>query len=140
MTEHAGQGTVGGQEDLSTGELLQRATEQASRLAHDELRLAAAELSAKATKAAVGAGMFGASGVLALLGGAALVAAGVIGLAHVLAWWLSALVVGAALLIAAALVALGGRREVARATPPVPRQALDGIQADIASTREAVGR
>lgn len=52
----------------STGELISRLSEQTSTLIRDEMRLATAELSAKAKHAGAGLGMFGAGGLLAFFG------------------------------------------------------------------------
>jgi uncharacterized membrane protein YqjE len=129
-----------GTANLNTGELIHRATEQLTKLVHDELRLAQAEMETKARRGVAGLGLFGAAAVVALLGAVALVAAAVIGLAHVLAWWLAALAVGGALLAVAGGMALVGRSEVERATPPLPKEAMESVQADVATTREAVSR
>ena len=51
----------------STAELVQRATEQVSRLVRDELALARAELTQKGKHAGIGIGLFGGGGVLAVL-------------------------------------------------------------------------
>ncbi|MDI5942380.1 phage holin family protein, partial [Micromonospora sp. DH15] len=57
----------------STAELVQRATEQVSRLVRDELALARAELTQKGKHAGIGIGLFGGGGALALYGLGALI-------------------------------------------------------------------
>src|SRR4051812_50167699 len=52
----------------STSELVQRASEQISRLVRDELALAKAELTEKGKHAGIGVGLFGGGGALALYG------------------------------------------------------------------------
>jgi len=60
--------------DQSTSELVQRASEQISRLVKDEIALAKAELAEKGKHAGIGVGLFGGGGVLALYGVGALFA------------------------------------------------------------------
>src|SRR5688500_20211713 len=60
--------------DTSTAQLVNQLSEQVSRLARDEIRLAVAELKDKGKHAGVGAGMFGAAGVFAWWGGLSVVA------------------------------------------------------------------
>ena len=54
------------------GELLKQLSEQTTRLVHQELELAKAELTQKGKEAGAGAGMFGATGAIGLLAAAAL--------------------------------------------------------------------
>jgi hypothetical protein len=55
-------------ENASTAGLLSSLTYQVTRLVRDEVRLAQAEVTTKAKRLGVGAGLFGGAGVLALLG------------------------------------------------------------------------
>src|ERR1700744_1171865 len=64
----------------STGELVKRLSEQVSALVRDELKLAQLEMTRKGKQAGIGAGMFGASGLIALYGVACLPAWAVPGL------------------------------------------------------------
>ncbi|MEV4316220.1 phage holin family protein [Actinocrispum sp. NPDC049592] len=127
-------------DDRSVSQLVSDASEQLSRLVRDEMRLAAAELRQKGKRAGIGAGMFGAAGVLALLGAGALVATAILALALVMAAWLAALLVGAALLVIALVAALIGKSQVSKATPPVPEEAAASVKNDIAAVREGVHR
>jgi uncharacterized membrane protein YqjE len=124
--------------DRSTAELVKLASEQVSRLIRDELRLAQVELAEKGKRAGIGAGLFGAAGMLSLYGMTGLLAAAVIALALVWPAWLAALAVGLALLILAGIIALVGRGQVRRATPPVPKDAMASVKADIGTVTEAV--
>src|SRR6266508_5728520 len=101
----------------TTAELVKTASEQISRLVRDELRLAQAELAQKGKHAGLAVGMFGAGGLIALYGVAALLTAVVLLLAYVMPAWLAATIVGVVLLIVAATLALVGRKQVQRATP-----------------------
>ena len=124
----------------STGELVRRLSTQLSELVRRELELARTELAAKGKRAGAGAGLAGAGGVIALFGVGALVAAAIAGLATILPVWLSALIVGVVLLLVAGVLALAGRSQLQRATPPVPEQAVQGVQDDVAAVKGAVHR
>ncbi|GAA0723011.1 phage holin family protein [Dactylosporangium roseum] len=139
----AGPGPVTGQvtgaaDHRSTAELVKLAAEQVSVLVRDELKLAQVELTQKGKRAGVGVGMFGGAGVVALYGVGALLAAAIIGLATVIPAWLSALIIGVVLLIVAGLIALSGRTQMRKATPPVPRDAVAGVKADINTITHSV--
>ena len=124
----------------STSELVRRLSTQLSELVRRELELARTELAAKGKRAGTGAGLAGAGGVLALYGGGALVAAAIAGLATVVPVWLSALIVGVVLLLVAGVLALAGRNQLRHATPPLPEQAVHGVQEDVATVKGAVHR
>ncbi|PWK86244.1 putative superfamily III holin-X [Lentzea atacamensis] len=126
--------------DTSTAQLVNQLSEQVSRLARDEIRLAVAELKDKGKHAGVGAGMFGAAGVFAWWGGLSVVAGIILALSLVLPAWASALIVAAVLFVIAGVAALMGRSQVRQATPPVPRQAMDNVQEDIATIKERAHR
>jgi uncharacterized membrane protein YqjE len=122
----------------STSELIQRATEQISRLVRDELALAKAELAEKGKHAGVGVGLFGGGGALALYGLGALVASGVLALALVVPGWLAALIVAVTLFVIAGILALVGKNQVSQAVPPMPKAATDSVKADIDAVTAAV--
>ncbi|MBB4703259.1 phage holin family protein [Sphaerisporangium siamense] len=125
---------------LSTAELIKHLSEDVSRLVRDEIRLATMELGRKGKRAGLGAGLFGGAGVMALYGGGALVATAILALALVLPGWLAALIVGVALLIVAALMALMGKEQVSRATPPLPEEAIQSLKADVDVVKESAHR
>ena len=122
----------------STGELVKMMSEQVSVLIRDELKLAKLEMTSKGKQAALGAGMFGASGVVAVYGVGCLLACAIIALAGVLAAWLAALIVGAALLAAAACAALIGKGRLQKATPPVPERTVASVKADVDEIRHDI--
>jgi hypothetical protein len=132
--------TYSGLDGASLGQLTARMSEQVSRLVRDELALAQLEAKQKAIRLGVGFGMFGAGGVFAHLGLAVGVAAAVLGLATVFDAWLAAVIVAAALFVLAGLLALVGKKSVARGTPPVPTEAIESTKADVAAVRQAVHR
>ena len=127
-------------EQHSIGELVKMMSEQASALVRNELKLAQLEMTSKGKQAAVGAGMFGTSGLVALYGVGCLIACAIIARSGVVAAWLAALIVGAALLAVAGIVALLGRRRMRNATPPLPEQAVADVKADVEEIRERASR
>ena len=124
----------------STSELMHDLTDQVSTLVRDEVRLATAELKTKGKNAGLGAGMLGAAGVMAAYGGLVAIACAVLAWALALPAWLAALIVAVALFVAAGMLALLGRGRLRRGTPPVPEQAVQNVQQDIATVKEHAHR
>ena len=127
-------------ENASTGELISQLTDQLSRLVRDEARLAQAEVTQKAKRFGVGAGLFGGAGLMGFFGLAVLISAVVLALAEVLPAWLAALIVAVVLFAVAGVLALVGRKDVQQASPPLPTQAMAGVQADVATVRQGLSR
>lgn len=117
--------------DRSIAELVQRTSELVSRLVRDEAALARAELTQKAKRAGIGAGLVGTAALIVAYALAVLVAALILGLAEVMPAWAAALVAAVVLLLIAGLLGLLGRRQFERATPPVPEQAVASVKADL---------
>lgn len=126
--------------DESVGDLVKQLSEQTSTLVRQEMRLAQAELQEKGKQAGIGAGMFGVSGLVAFFGAATLIAATVLGLATALDPWLSALIVGVALLLGAGVAALLGKKRVEQAAPPAPEHAIQNVRRDVDTVKAGVGR
>jgi uncharacterized membrane protein YqjE len=124
----------------STADLIRDVTELVPRLVQEELALAKAELTEKGKHAGVGAGLFGGGGLFAFFGLAVLIAAAVLGLAEAVPAWASALIVGAVLLVLAAILALVGRSQVKQAVPPVPTKAVDSTKQDVQAVKESARR
>jgi Flp pilus assembly protein TadB len=122
--------------DRPTGELIKQMTEQLSTLLREELRLAQLEMTQKAKTAGKGAGLLGGAGLLALLAAGALVACAIAALALVLPVWAAALIVAVVLLAAAGVLALIGKKQLARATPAAPREAVDSLRADVETIKQ----
>ncbi len=117
--------------DQSVGELLRQLSEQTSTLVRQEVQLAKAELSQKASLAGKGAG---------LLAGAAVMGLGVFGaftafLIAVIALaapvWIAALIVTVLYAVAVAALALAGRAALRKATPLTPEQTVDSVKEDV---------
>lgn len=122
------------------GELVQRASQQLTELVRGELRLAQAEMKEKGRRYAKGSGLFGGAGVVGFLTLEALVAAAIAGLAVPLPVWAAALIVTAILGAIAAVIALSGKKQISRAAPPMPEQAIENVKADVAEIKESAHR
>jgi len=61
-------------------------------------------------------------------------------LATAVAAWLAAVIVGAALVLVAAVVALVGKEQIDRATPALPQQAKTSVRRDIDVVKESARR
>jgi uncharacterized membrane protein YqjE len=131
MTDHATESETRRPADASTAELVKQLTEKSSQLIRDELRLAQAEMTAKAKHAGIGAGLFGGAGLVALYGVGSLVATVILLLALVMAPWLAALSVTVVLFVIAGIAALVGKKQVSEATPPKPEQTIANVQQDV---------
>jgi uncharacterized membrane protein YqjE len=123
--------------DTSTGELISRLAEQTSQLVRHELQLAQAEMQQKAKRVGLGAGLFGAAGLIALYGLAAAIATVIIALDLAMPTWLASLIVTVVLFGAAGVAALIGKKEVSDGTPLAPRQTIDSVKQDVATVKES---
>jgi MFS family permease len=118
-------------QEQSTADLLKRLSEQTATLVRQEIRLAQLELQEKGKRAGIGAGLFGASGVVALYALGALIAGLILLLATAVEAWAAALIVAAALALLAGVLALTGRKEVQEAVPPAPERAIESVKEDV---------
>jgi uncharacterized membrane protein YqjE len=125
-----------------TAELLKEFSDQATALLRKEIALAKVEVAEKGKKAAVGAGMFGGTGVFGLYAFGALTACAILALATAVPAWLAALIVGVVYGAIAGVLALRGKAQVKRAAPPLPEQAVDSTKEDLewVKTRAKSGR
>jgi uncharacterized membrane protein YqjE len=119
-------------DDPTLGALVHDLSQQVPDLIRSELRLAQVEMTEKGKRAGLGIGMFSAAGLLAFFGLACVIATAILGLAHALPDWLSALIVGVILFAGAGAMALVGKKEVEQATPAAPEHAIEGVKEDIA--------
>jgi len=129
--------------ERSIAELVRDLSEQSSELARKEIELAKTEMSLKAKRLGVGAGAFGAAGLVGLFALGALTATLILALATAMDGWLAALIVTAVYAAIAGVLALVGKRRVDAGTPPVPERAIDSTQRDVEyakrSAKEARG-
>jgi hypothetical protein len=115
----------------SIADLLRQLSDQTQTLVRQELELARVELTAKGKQAGIGAGMFGAAGMLGLYAVGALTAAIVLALSLAVAAWLAALITAAAYGAVAGGLALSGKNRVSRGVPPVPDQTVATVREDV---------
>lgn len=135
MAEHNGSAPPS---DRSTAELLRQLSEQTTRLVRQEMELARVELTAKGKRAGLGAGMFGAAGVLGFYALGALTAAIILAISLAVTGWLAALIVAAAYGAVAGVLALNGRARVKQGVPPTPEQTVQTVREDVQVARERV--
>jgi uncharacterized membrane protein YqjE len=116
--------TVPPAEDVSVGEAAKQVVDHAKNLVSLEVELASLELKRKITALGIGAVLLAVAAVLALYGIGFLFATASAALDTVMPRWLAHLVVGLVLFAVAGVLALLGGRQMQRATPPTPEQAL----------------
>jgi uncharacterized membrane protein YqjE len=117
--------------DRSLGELLKQLSEQTTRLVHQELELAKAELTHKGKQAGAGAGMFGGAGAIGLAALGALTACFILALNAIMPAWLAALIVALIYGIIAFVLVKQGQARMKRAVPPVPTQTIETVKEDV---------
>jgi Putative Actinobacterial Holin-X, holin superfamily III len=124
------------------GDLVKQLAGQTSTLVRQELDLAKAEMSQKATVAGKGAGLLGGAAVVGLLAAGALTACLILALSEVVPDWLAALIVAVVMGAVAAVLAMQGRNRIRAATPPVPEQTVETVKEDVewAKTRTPSAR
>jgi membrane protein len=129
-------------DEQSISELLKQLSEQTQALASKEIELAKAEVAAKGKRLGIGAGAFGAAGLIGAFAFGALTAALILLLATAMEPWLAALIVTVVYAAIAGVLALTGRKQVEAGTPPVPEQAIDSTRKDLetATQRAKEGR
>jgi hypothetical protein len=126
--------------DTPVAELVQRATEQITRLVRDELTMARAEMTAKGKRAGIGAGLLGGGAMLGLYAGGTAVATVILALAAIMPATLAALIVTVILAIAAAIAAQRGKKQVTKAMPAMPTATRESVRADTETIRGAASR
>jgi hypothetical protein len=110
---------------------------ETSTLVRQEIALFKAELGEKLSQMGLGAALLVAGGIIAFSGWFALLAAAILGLSHVLAPWLSALIVGVVVIALGAGLALFGKSRL-KADALVPRRTLNSLREDQAWIRDQV--
>jgi MFS family permease len=100
-------------------------------LVHKDVQMAREEIASKAKRIGIGAGMFGAAGVVGVFALGALTAAAILGLAILVPAWAAALMVGIVLAVVAAIIALSGKKNIAAGSPPVPSDTARTVKEDV---------
>lgn len=118
-------------QDQSLGELVSTATRDLSALLRTEMQLAKVEIKQEVKAAGTGAGLFGGAGfagVLAVIFLSIAAAYGISWLGIGLGWGF--LIVGLVYLVAAAVLALSGKKKIAQVGPP--EKTIETVKDDIA--------
>lgn len=124
----------------STAELFAQLSDQMSRMVRNEVTLAQREVRAKLAGSTQGVGIALFAAIVGLLGATGVVAFGILALALVLPAWLSALIIGAALLLIAAIAAGAARAKLRTWRAPVPQDALASVGQDISALMSGLRR
>ena len=123
--------------ERSISELVKDLSQQSSELARKEAELAKAEMQMKAKHLGIGAGAFGAAGVIGLFAVGALTATLILALATAMAGWLAALIVTVIYAAIAGIAALVGKGRVEAGTPAVPERAIDTTKEDVEYVKQS---
>ena len=123
--------------ERSIAELVKDLSRQSSELAHKEVELAKAEMAIKAKRLGIGAGAFGAAGLIGLLAAGALTATFILALDTAMDSWLAALIVTVVYGATAGVMALVGKKRVEAGTPPVPERAIESAKQDVEEAKRS---
>lgn len=135
----ASNGSTPGSAEKSLGEIVTEVTSKAQLLVREEIELAKAEVTQKATKLAKGGAFFAGAAVLGIFG--------LIFFFHFLAWgianwaglqiWVGYGIVTGGLFIIVGALALLGLRSIKKGTPPTPELAIEEAKKTRAALEEA---
>lgn len=125
-------------DERSLGQLFADFSRQMSTLVRQEIALARAEVTARATSAGRGVAMVGAGGALAYAGALAVVAAIVLLLIEAgVTPWLAALIVGVVVAAIGGALVMSGRTTIAN-TDLTPRRTIETLKDDTEWAKEQV--
>jgi MFS family permease len=129
-------------EDRPVAELVRQLSDQTTTLVRQEIELAKAEMTAKGKQVGIGAGAFGAAGLVGLYAVGAITACLILALSTAVAGWLAALIVGVVYAAIAGILALVGKKKTQAGAPPVPERAISSTKEDVewAKTRAKTAR
>jgi MFS family permease len=129
-------------EDRPVAELVRQLSDQTTTLVRQEIELAKAEMTAKGKQVGIGAGAFGAAGLVGLYAVGALTACLILALSTAVDGWLAALIVGIVYAAVAGVLALVGKKKTQAGAPPVPERAISSTKEDVewAKTRAKTAR
>lgn len=119
----------------SVGALLGKVTENVSSLVRDEIQLAQTQIAEKGKAMGTGIGLFVGAGVFGLFGLGWLLTAALFGLALVLPYWASALIVAGFVLVVALILFLIGRSTLANAPSP---ETGENLKKDVEAVKQGV--
>jgi hypothetical protein len=112
-------------ESRGLGAAARAVSERLSSIVRLEIELAVTELKRKVVALGLGIGLLLGAGLFAFFGLAFLLAGAAAAIALALPWWASLLIVGGGLFLLTGTLAFVGITALAKATPPVPEQAIE---------------
>ena len=124
------------EEGTSIPDLVKQLSEQSSALARKEVELARLEVTEKAKRTGIGAGLFGGAGMLGVAAFGALTACFILALNLAVAGWAAALIVAGAYSLIAGALAMTGKTNLQKGTPPAPQQAVESTKEDVAWVKD----
>ncbi len=127
-----------GKDDRSLGELFAELSRETSALVRQEVALAKTEMSQKASRAGKDIGFLAVGGAVLYAGFLAILAAVILVLAELLAWWLSALIVGIVVAAVGYFLVQKGREDLKR-TSVAPQQTIETLKEDKEWAKRQVG-
>ena len=116
-------------DERSIGELFSELSRETTELFRQEVQLAKAEMSQKASRVGKNVGFLVVGGVVAYTGVLALVAAGIILLGQVIPYWLSAGIVGLVIALVGLFLVVKGANTL-RQEDPVPQETVETLKED----------
>jgi predicted phage tail protein len=116
-------------DDRSLGELFSALAADTGTLVRQEVALAQAEITAKATKAGKNVGYLAAGGAVGYVGLMAIVAGVIIGLSYFIPAWLAAILVGGVIAVASYVMVNSALSEL-RSMEVTPTEKVDTIKED----------
>ncbi|MGW6486794.1 phage holin family protein [Streptomyces sp. NPDC055056] len=122
------------------GELVQQASQQLTGLVRGEMRLAQAEMKEKGKRYGKSGGLFGGASVAGLLMLQALVATAIAVLTIPMPLWAAALIITAILGVITTVLALSGRKQISKASLPLPESTIENVKADVAEIKRSAHR
>ncbi|HET6824350.1 MAG TPA: phage holin family protein [Amnibacterium sp.] len=124
-------GRNGADEKKSVFTLIGELPNLVTTLIRDEIEQIKREAITRLKTAGIGVGLFVGAAVFGYFALWVLIATAILGIATALPAWLSALIVGVALLLVAVVLGLLGLSRVKRGVPPVPKEAVDSVKDDV---------
>jgi uncharacterized membrane protein YqjE len=116
-------------DDRSIGELIAELSRETVTLVRNEIQLAKAEMSQKASRVGKNVGFLVVGGLVAYTGLLALVAAVILVLGLVIPYWLSAAIVGLVIVAVGAILVVKGANAL-RQEDPAPRETVETLKED----------
>lgn len=123
----------------TVGELFATASEHVSTLVRDEIQLTKVQAVEKGKRLGTGVAGLAVAGVIALYALGILLLAAVWGIAEALPLWLSALIVGVALLLIAGIAALIGKKKLDASKEITPKP-QEGIKKDVDAIKKGINK